>query len=118
MVKQKSTRERACWQYNELQQGSSKSSKCGDEPKQRLDTKDLKKLARARNLGGKNNQKFHAWSFKQFTDTLQYKLRLKRIRLVSVNEKSTSKTCSRCGQVRKKTGRREDYTSATDVDCE
>lgn len=70
--------------------------------KQRADTKDPKKLARARSLGRKTNQKFHSWSFKQFTDTLQYKLRLKGIQLVSVNEKSTSKTCSRCGTVRKR----------------
>ena len=70
--------------------------------KQRSDTKNAKKLARARSLGRKTNQKFHAWSFKQFTDTLQYKLRLKGIQLVSVNEKSTSKTCSKCGNMRKR----------------
>jgi len=70
--------------------------------KQRSDTKNPKKLAGARSLGRKTNQKFHAWSFKQFTDTLQYKLRLKGIQLVSVNEKSTSKTCSKCGNMRKR----------------
>lgn len=70
--------------------------------KQRSDTKDEKKLARARSLGRKNNQKFHAWSFNQFTATLQYKLRKEGIQLVQVNEKSTSKTCSRCGNVRKR----------------
>lgn len=70
--------------------------------KQRSDTKDEKKLARARSLGRKNNQKFHSWSFKQFTATLHYKLRLKGIQLVQMNEKSTSKTCSRCGAVRKR----------------
>jgi len=70
--------------------------------KLRSDTKDEKKLVKAKSLGKKTNQKFHAWSFKQFTDTLQYKLRLKGIQLVSVNEKSTSKTCSRCGNMRER----------------
>lgn len=70
--------------------------------KQRSDTKDPKKLARARSLGRKNNQKFHTWSFRQFTATLQYKLRREGIQLVQVNEKSTSKTCSKCGAVRKR----------------
>jgi putative transposase len=70
--------------------------------KQRSDTKDPKKLTRARSLGGKINQKFHAWNFSMFTATLQYKLRREGILLVQVNEKGTSKTCSRCGKVRKR----------------
>lgn len=70
--------------------------------KQRLDTKNPKKLVRARSLGRVNNQKFHTWSFAQFIDTLQYKLKLKGIQLMSINEKSTSKTCSRCGNIRER----------------
>lgn len=70
--------------------------------KQRSDTKDPEKLSRARSLGSKTNQKFHVWSFSQFTATLSYKLRREGIQPVLVNEKSTSKTCSGCGKVRKR----------------
>jgi len=67
--------------------------------KMRSDTTKPEKLSKARNLG-KTNQKFYAWSFEQFTATLEYKLKLKGILLVQVNERNTSKTCSKCGEIR------------------
>jgi len=45
----------------------------------------------------KSNQKLHAWNFRQFTEFLRYKLTLEGIQMVTVNEKSTSKKCCRCG---------------------
>lgn len=70
--------------------------------KLRSDTKKPEKLVKARSWGRVNNQKNHAWSFSWFTATLAYKLRREGILLVQVNEKSTSKTCSRCGSVRER----------------
>jgi putative transposase len=70
--------------------------------KLRSDTKKPEKLVRARSWGRVNNQKNHAWSFSQFTATLEYKLRREGILLVQVNEKATSKTCCRCGEIRKR----------------
>lgn len=70
--------------------------------KLRSDTKNKGKLDRAPDLGKITNQKFFAWSFGQFTATLEYKLKLKGILLVQVNERATSKTCCRCGEVRKR----------------
>jgi putative transposase len=67
--------------------------------KLRSDTKNPKKFTKARSYG-QNNQKVYAWRFEQFTATLEYKLKLKGILLVQVNERNTSKTCSRCGEVR------------------
>jgi len=70
--------------------------------KLRSDTKNQGKLDRVPNLGKITNQKFFAWDFGQFTATLEYKLKLKGILLVQVNERATSKTCCRCGEVRKR----------------
>lgn len=68
--------------------------------KMRSDTKKPEKLNKARNLGKVTNQKFFAWRFDQFTATLEYKLKREGILLVQVNERATSKTCCRCGEVR------------------
>ena len=70
--------------------------------KMRSDTIKPEKLDKARNLGKVTNQKFYAWSFNQFTATLEYKLKREGILLVQVNERATSKTCCRCGEVRKR----------------
>ena len=70
--------------------------------KLRSDTKKPEKLVKARSWGRVNNQKNHAWSFSWFTATLTYKLRSEGILLVQVNEKATSKTCCRCGEIRKR----------------
>jgi len=69
---------------------------------------DLRNIRKGKRWNKKSGQKLHAWGFNQFTELLRYKLALEGIRLVTVNEKSTSKTCSRCGYVdrynRKKRG--------------
>lgn len=70
--------------------------------KLRSDTRKPEKLVKARSWGRVNNQKNHAWSFGQFTATLTYKLRREGILLVQVNERGTSKSCCRCGDVRKR----------------
>lgn len=69
--------------------------------KLRSDTKNPEKFTKARNYG-QNNQEIYAWRFDQFTATLEYKLKREGILLVRVNEKATSKTCSRCGTIRKR----------------
>jgi len=68
--------------------------------KMRSDITKPEKLNKARNLGKITNQKFYAWNFDQFTATLGYKLKREGILLVQVNERNTSKTCSKCGEVR------------------
>ncbi|MDI6905787.1 MAG: transposase [Candidatus Bathyarchaeia archaeon] len=70
--------------------------------KLRSDTRKHEKLMKARSWGRVNNQKNHAWSFSWFTATLAYKLRREGILSVQVNERGTSKTCCRCGEVRKR----------------
>jgi len=69
---------------------------------------DLRNIRKGKKWNKKSGQKLHAWGFNQFTELLRYKLAFEGIRLVTVNEKSTSKTCSRCGYVdrynRKKRG--------------
>ncbi len=70
--------------------------------KQRSDTTKPEKLVKARSWGRVVNQKNHAWSFSQFTSTLAYKLGLQGIQLVKVNERGTSKTCCKCGTIRKR----------------
>lgn len=58
---------------------------------------DLRNIRKGKKWNKKSNQKLHAWSFNQFTKLLKYKLALEGIQIITVNEKSTSKTCSRCG---------------------
>lgn len=58
---------------------------------------DLRNIRKGKNWGIRNNQKLHAWSFSMFTALLSYKLALEGIQIITVNEKSTSQTCSECG---------------------
>lgn len=85
--------------------------------KQRCDTKNPDKLAKARDWGRVNNQKNHTWSFSWFTATLAYKLRREGILLVQVNEKATSKTCCRCGEVKKRNRKTRGYYVCSYCGC-
>jgi len=60
-------------------------------------TGDLRNIRKGKKWNKKSNQKLHAWSFSRFTALLSYKLALEGIQIVTVNEKSTSQTCSKCG---------------------
>jgi putative transposase len=62
---------------------------------------DLKDITKETNYGRRNNQKLHSWSFSKLTQQIEYKAILSGIRFVRVNEENTSKTCSRCGTIRK-----------------
>ena len=58
---------------------------------------DLRNIRKGKRWHKKSSQKLHAWSFNRFTELLRYKLALEGIQIITVNEKGTSKTCSRCG---------------------
>ena len=58
---------------------------------------DLRNIRKGKKWNKKSSQKLHAWSFNRFTELLRYKLTLEGIKIIIVNEKGTSKTCSRCG---------------------
>ena len=62
---------------------------------------DITNIRKDKNLGYKNNQKLHSWSFSKFIKQLEYKCMKVGIRFVMVNEAYSSQTCSHCGTVRK-----------------
>lgn len=62
---------------------------------------NLRHLRKKMQFNKKANLKTHAWAFAKFTAQLRYKARRHGIRVVTISEKDTSKTCSHCGQVRK-----------------
>ncbi|MFX0161896.1 MAG: RNA-guided endonuclease InsQ/TnpB family protein [Candidatus Hodarchaeota archaeon] len=68
---------------------------------------DLKNIRKAnngkgRNLGRKNNQKLHSWSYCTLTSLLEYKLKRVGMVLKKVSEKYTSRTCPVCGDKNRK----------------
>ncbi|MHA2294766.1 MAG: RNA-guided endonuclease InsQ/TnpB family protein [Candidatus Hodarchaeales archaeon] len=48
--------------------------------------------------GDRGNQKLHAWSYKKLTEYLSYKAEAAGIKIETVSERNTSKTCSTCGK--------------------
>jgi putative transposase len=54
----------------------------------------------SRNWGASGNKKLHRWEFDRFARLLEYKAEEHGILIDRVDEASTSKTCSCCGQIR------------------
>ena len=65
---------------------------------------DLTNLRYHKNYGKKTNLKLHSWRFVQFTEMLRYTLAEPGIRLETVSEKYTSRTCPVCND-RKRSNR-------------
>jgi putative transposase len=70
---------------------------------------DVTDIRKDKNIGKKNNQKLHSWSFSKFMQQLEYKCMKVGIRFVSVNEAYSSQTCSCCEQVRKANRKHRGY---------
>ena len=51
------------------------------------------------NNGKKLNRRFHSLPFRKLQKMIEYKAKLKGIKIVYINSKNTSKTCHRCGYV-------------------
>lgn len=56
---------------------------------------DIRKRAKQRK--GKQNRRFHGWSFAQLAGFITYKAREQGISTVFIDPRNTSKTCSKCG---------------------
>ncbi len=54
----------------------------------------------SRNWGASGNKTLHGWEFDRFASLLEYKAEEYGILVDRVDEESTSKTCSCCGQIR------------------
>jgi len=67
------------------------------------DIKNIRKKedGSGKNIGKMNNQKLHSWGFAKLLTQIKYKAALSGIRVVTVSERDTSKTCSVCGLVKK-----------------
>ncbi|KPQ41358.1 MAG: transposase [Candidatus Methanoperedens nitroreducens] len=67
---------------------------------------DLKNILKKKNGDSRNfgiaNQKLHSWNFNQFTQMLSYKAQRAGISVKKVSERNSSRTCSVCGIVDKK----------------
>jgi putative transposase len=62
----------------------------------------MEKLTRIRenfNNGKKLNRRFHSLPFRKLQKMIEYKAKLKGIKIVYIHPKNTSKTCHRCGYV-------------------
>lgn len=57
----------------------------------------------------KKNQKIHSWSFAFFTSLLSYKCLLSGVRLFKVSERYTSRTCCKCGVVKRSNRSKRGY---------
>jgi putative transposase len=62
---------------------------------------DIKNIRINANHGHINNQKLHSWAFAKSLNQLEYKAKLAGIRFDKISERDTSKTCSKCGIVKK-----------------
>ena len=62
---------------------------------------DLTDIRDEMDYGKRRNQRLHAWPWKMFTDMLPYKAERGGILVVSVSERNTSRTCPKCGLVKK-----------------
>lgn len=52
---------------------------------------------RAKQRKGKQNRRFHGWSFAQLAGFITYKAQEQGIRVVFIDPRNTSRTCSKCG---------------------
>lgn len=52
---------------------------------------------RAKQRKGKQNRRFHGWSFAQLAGFVTYKAQEQGIRVIFIDPRNTSKTCSKCG---------------------
>jgi putative transposase len=55
--------------------------------------------------GDRGNQKLHAWSYKKLAEYLSYKAEVAGIKIETVSERNTSKTCSTCDKKGKRVKR-------------
>jgi putative transposase len=62
---------------------------------------DIKNIRVNKDWGHKGNQKLHSWAFAKSLNQLEYKAKLAGIRFDKISERDTSKTCSKCGIVKK-----------------
>lgn len=62
---------------------------------------DIKNIRVNKDWGHKGNQKLHSWAFAKSLNRLEYKAKLAGIRFDKISERDTSKTCSKCGIVKK-----------------
>lgn len=60
---------------------------------------------RDKKCGRKHNQRMSQWAFGKLRHLLEYKLKRRGIKLVSVDERGTSGTCPVCGEYTKQSGR-------------
>lgn len=58
---------------------------------------NLKGIRAGKDYGSEMNQKLHAWPFAKLTELITNKAEREGIKVESVSEKNTSKTCSICG---------------------
>ena len=61
--------------------------------------------SRAKTRHGENRRRLHGWSFAQFRAFLTYKAAERGMRVVAIDPRYTSQTCSKCGY-RSKANRR------------
>lgn len=62
---------------------------------------NIKNIRTNANHGRIGNQKLHSWAFAKSLNQLEYKAKLAGIRFDKISERDTSKTCSKCGIVKK-----------------
>lgn len=60
---------------------------------------------RKKDCGKKHNQRMSQWTFGKLREFLEYKLKRRGIKLISVDERGTSGTCPDCGEYTKQTSR-------------
>jgi putative transposase len=66
---------------------------------------DIRDIRKAIDYGAKANQKLHSWSFGKFRFMLTYKAQRAGMKVALQDERHTSKTCPRCGNRHKPSGR-------------
>ena len=66
---------------------------------------DVRNIRKSIDYGKKMNQKLHSWSFGKFRFMLTYKAQRAGMRVALQDEQHTSKTCPRCGNRHKPSGR-------------
>ncbi len=66
---------------------------------------DVRNIRKSIDYGAKANQKLHSWSFGKFRFLLTYKAQRAGMKVALQDERHTSKTCPKCGNKHKPSGR-------------
>lgn len=66
---------------------------------------DVRNIRKSIDYGAKANQKLHSWSFGKFRFMLTYKAQRTGMKVALQDERHTSKTCPKCGNRHKPSGR-------------